>query len=187
MTVADSVNLQAVNVVYKAPAQAAAAAASPRARAGGRAEEGVVAEGNPVTLPLASKTRARANAAANAAVVASAAGELHLEGVETPHQRGIRLRVFVNKPDANASTPITDPHYVGTIFLVPMRSQPALASPQHSMPAHAHNYRLAISNRTLALAKEGEESKVTVVPVRRAEKAVGVQIKLKSAALVRPK
>ena len=46
---------------------------------------------------------------------------------------------------------------------------------------------LLIPGRALALAKEGEESKVTIVPVRRAEKSAGVQIKLKSAALVRPK
>ncbi len=122
-----------------------------------------------------------------AAATASAAGELHLEGVETPHQRGIRLRVFVNKPDATATTPINDPHYVGTIFLVPMRSQAPMATPQHGMPAHAHNYRLIVPERAMALAKEGEESKVTVVPVRRSHKAVGVQIKLKSASLVRPR
>lgn len=182
MTVADAVNPQAVNVVYKALPQALAAAA-PRPRASGR-EEGFVAEGNPVTLPLASKQRALV---ARESLTAFAAGELHLEGVETPHQRGIRLRVFINKPDADASTPITDPHYVGTIFLVPMRSQPPLAANQHGMPAHAHNYSLVVPDRALALAKEGEEPKVTVVPVRRAEKAAGVQIKLKSAALVRPK
>ena len=131
MTVADAVNPQAVNVVYKALPQALAAAA-PRPRASGR-EEGFVAEGNPVTLPLASKQRALV---ARESLTAFAAGELHLEGVETPHQRGIRLRVFINKPDADASTPITDPHYVGTIFLVPMRSQPPLAANQHGMPAH---------------------------------------------------
>ena len=143
-----------------------------------------MAEGNSVTLPLASKPRALAD---REAVTPSAAGELHLEGVETPHQRGVRLRVFINKPDADASTPITDPHYVGTIFVVPMRSQTAPAAAQHAMPAHAHNYSLVIPNMRHGPGEGGRGIESHHRPGPRAEKSAGVQIKLKSASLVRPR
>jgi polyphenol oxidase len=177
--VADTVNPQAVNVIYQPPPQAvAAAAAQPRARR----EDVFVPEGTPITIPLASKQRARI---ASESADASAAGELHLEGVEIPQQRGIRLRIFINKPDADASTPITDSHYVGTIFLVPMRAQSPPGANQHGM-AHVHNYSLVIPNSALALTREAGDSKVTIVPVRRAERSTGAQIKLKSAALIRP-
>ncbi len=44
---------------------------------------------------------------------------LAVEGLEGRVSQPVRINVFVNKPDADRATPISDPHFVGTIALLP--------------------------------------------------------------------
>jgi hypothetical protein len=47
---------------------------------------------------------------------------LAIEGVEGTLTQPVRINVFVNKPDADRTTPVDDPHFVGYIHVAPARS-----------------------------------------------------------------
>lgn len=52
---------------------------------------------------------------------------LRFEDVSLDHTEDFSVRVFINKPDATAETPVEDPHFAG-----------AFAFFQHAMPGHDH-------------------------------------------------
>jgi tyrosinase len=62
--------------------------------------------GQPVTLPLGRATLAAASSGSRTL--------LQLDGTSLNHTNDFFVRVFVNKPDADASTPVSDPHLLAT-------------------------------------------------------------------------
>jgi polyphenol oxidase len=44
---------------------------------------------------------------------------LHIDGVEVPSDRAALVNVFLNRPDATAATPTSNPGFVGSIVLCP--------------------------------------------------------------------
>jgi hypothetical protein len=44
-----------------------------------------------------------------------------IEGVEGTLTQPVRINVFINKPDADRTTPVDDPHFVGYIHVAPTR------------------------------------------------------------------
>ncbi|HWN11268.1 MAG TPA: tyrosinase family protein [Pyrinomonadaceae bacterium] len=57
---------------------------------------------------------------------------LTIDEVEPPAKQDVFVRVFINKPDANASTPIDDPHYAGSFAFFCCEDE---AMKGHNMPA----------------------------------------------------
>jgi hypothetical protein len=47
-----------------------------------------------------------------------------IDEVQVPPKQDVFVRVFINKPDANAATPIEDPHYAGSFAFFCCQEQP---------------------------------------------------------------
>jgi polyphenol oxidase len=129
---------------------------------------------DPVTEKLTIPT-APTPAAPAAAAEANAAPPvyiLHIDDVVVPIDQGAIVRVFVNKPDANASTPSDDPHAVGYFTVVPrvVRAKgPAMAG----HPTHSHrpkNVILDVTRKIGPLLQPGGKLEVTLVPMGGADK-----------------
>lgn len=70
-----------------------------------------------LTRERAAAARIRVEPEAFRAVLDSSARQkavLTIDEVEPPSQQDVFVRVFINKPDASAATPIEDPHYAGS-------------------------------------------------------------------------
>ena len=72
---------------------------------------------------------------------------LTIDEVQVPPKQDVFVRVFINKPDASASTPIEDPHYAGSFAFfcceVPQPEGAAAPTPAASpTPAAATNQKL---------------------------------------------
>ena len=107
---------------------------------------------------------------------------VHVLGFEAPANVALRLRVFLNKPDASATTSLDDPHYAGTIFVVPMRAAAGgMAGPMH--PPHALS--LDVTRKIIPLLQKEPQPTVTVtlVPVGLDKKASTAKVKFKSTVL----
>ncbi len=97
---------------------------------------------------------------ATAEIGAAPAGRLvlHLDDVRLTEGESAIFRVFVNRPDATAATPIDRKGFVQELFLVPSRSQ--TTAPGTRQPGQ--NFALPLAP---GLAKPGERITVTLVPV----------------------
>jgi hypothetical protein len=83
---------------------------------------------------------------------------LHLDDVRLTEGESAIFRVFINRPDATAATPIDRKGFVQELFLVPSRSQ--TTAPGTRQPGQ--NFALPLAP---GLAKPGERITVTLVPV----------------------
>lgn len=83
--------------------------------------------------------------------------ELHIDGVSLPPNGGVIIRVFLDKPDANANTEPDLQHFVGYISVVP------------SGPGHQHhavrNVGFDLSPELATTATAKDQLSVTLVPV----------------------
>src|SRR5262249_43923020 len=156
VTAADTVDFVRVNVLYQ-PYRPSGVRLAPKPADKPNALDGqpvTVTANPPVLLPALPDLKARAPAVA---------ARLTIEGVTDPGDTAARIRVFVNKPDATPKTPLTDEHYAGTVFIVPMRRKEG----GHDMPAHAPPARsLGVDLPARVAAAIGNEPpKVTLVAV----------------------
>ncbi|HEY7312075.1 MAG TPA: tyrosinase family protein [Gemmataceae bacterium] len=89
---------------------------------------------------------------------------VRIESVRSPRQQPVRIRVFLNKPGATEATPVTDPHFAGSIPLVP-------SFDPKGKPAHMHppvTLSLDVTRTVAKLIQENPENanvEVTLVPV----------------------
>lgn len=175
VTIDDTVNGN-INVVYAAPK------APPALVAAGRpaAFAALPAIHQPVTMteearPHAERLMAEPTRTAGPRVV------LVLEGVEVPADVALRLRVFLNKADANAHTSLDDLHYVGTLPFVPSFA----AGIEHMDHQHLpRKLTLDVTRKIGAIRKEKPDLTVTLVPVSTDGKALeGKQVKVGSVSL----
>jgi hypothetical protein len=74
---------------------------------------------DPTTLQVAVPAPARERMSTLAAPAAVNKLVLRIEGVELPSDRGAVVAVYINRPDATASTGANEPGFVGTIVVVP--------------------------------------------------------------------
>jgi hypothetical protein len=175
VTAGDTVDFMKVNVLYQPYQAASARLAKDNAPAEARSLEGkpVTAE---VRLPVLALDRVpKAPARARRTV------RLAVEGFEDPGDAALRIHAFLNKPDADATTPLTDEHYVGTFFVVPLRSGKGHAGEHSATPPRVLS--LDISDRAAALVGE-QPLKVTLVPVDRDQKPNPAKVRFKSVAVV---
>jgi polyphenol oxidase len=89
---------------------------------------------------------------------------LHLDEITVPSDEAAILRVYVNKPGANAETDIGDSHMVEELFIVPSHTPGTV----RGMAAHQHAFNIKVPLPP-DVAAEVESAKgkapVTVVPV----------------------
>jgi Common central domain of tyrosinase len=177
VTVADTIDFTRVNVIYE-PYRSPAARGSQAKLA--QAKPKTLADG-PVEVE-ARTLRARPARAALAAVPRRTI-RLTVDGYQDPGDVAVRIHAFLNKPDADATTPLTDEHYVGTFFIVPMVSKGA-AMPGHAKMAHpARTLNLDITERAAPLLGEGQPT-IKLVPVDRNQKPVKANVQFKSVAIL---
>jgi hypothetical protein len=81
---------------------------------------------------------------------------LALEGIQPEGDALVRLRVFVDRPDADARTPAGDPHCAGEITLVP-RGDNGPPAPRNSVLMLPTGARAWLANATAA--------RITLVPL----------------------
>lgn len=85
---------------------------------------------------------------------------LHIDGIQVPSDRGALVNVFLNRPDATAATPVSDPGFVGAIVEVP------------NTVTSAHGHQTTLSNVAFDITAKiasvpppaGGELTVTLVP-----------------------
>jgi hypothetical protein len=78
-------------------------------------QEGPAAKGNPLAVKTAPGTIAAKVSVPDSVKLAGSGLVLRFEGVTFHGPRFVGLRLFLNKPGADASTPISDPAYLGSI------------------------------------------------------------------------
>jgi hypothetical protein len=69
------------------------------------------------------------------------------------------VRVFVNKPDANAETPVSDVHFAGYVVAV------AKAAAGHAHQHKPFNVALELSPELQDIVMQSHDLQVTLVPV----------------------
>ena len=74
---------------------------------------------------------------------------LTIDDVEPPAKQDVFVRVFINKPDATAATPIDDPHYAGSFAFFCCEED---ATKGHGTPAPANTPAAGASPHTAAAA-----------------------------------
>ena len=85
---------------------------------------------------------------------------LHIDGVEVPPDRAALVNVFLNRPDATAVTPTSDPGFVGSIVLVPN-----MVAGGHAQHTVQRNFAFEVTDKiSAALPAPGGELSVTLVP-----------------------
>jgi polyphenol oxidase len=107
---------------------------------------------------------------------------VRIEGVRSDRQQPLRLRVFLNKPNATAETPLTDPHFAGSIPLVPSFRPRA---------AHGHEHppvtlSLDVSHKVAELLRENPDNanlEVTLVPTTLDNKLSRAKITFKGISI----
>lgn len=80
---------------------------------------------------------------------------LHLEDVQVKAGQAAAFRVFVNHPQADATTPMTHAGFVDELFIVPAQTSSAGKT-------KSHNFTLPLPASAI---REGEPVSVTLVPV----------------------
>jgi polyphenol oxidase len=84
---------------------------------------------------------------------------LHIDAVAVPSDRSAMVRVFLNKPDASASTPVSDDHFAGYVVSV------AKAQSGHGHSHKPLNVALELSHELQEIVTRSGELQVTMVPV----------------------
>ncbi|HVS36706.1 MAG TPA: tyrosinase family protein [Gemmataceae bacterium] len=173
VTAGDVVDFMKVNVLYQ-PHQAAGVRLGPD-----KSPEERTLEGKPVTVgarvPLLAVDRQPKAPAPPRRTI-----RLAVEGFQAPADAAMRLHAFLNKPDADAATPLTDEHYVGTFFIVPMTAKAGMGMGEMGPPRVLN---LDVTERAAALLGAGPVQ-VTLVPADRNGKANGAKVRFKTAAVV---
>lgn len=82
---------------------------------------GVVLKSEPVTITLTPRPEFRSTL--DAARSGTGVVTLAVEGIEGTSTQPIRMNVFLDKPEATRWTPIDDPHFLGYVYLIPLRGQ----------------------------------------------------------------
>lgn len=180
ITAADTVDFTRVNVLYQPPQTQTERLAMLRAKK----ENPTVLEGRQVEvtarLRIVGEGRKRLAPAARRRTI-----RLTVDGFEAPDDAALRIHAFLNKEGADAKTPLTDEHYVGTFFIVPMQS-PNAARAGHPEKKHPHPPRtlnLDISERAAGLLG-GAAPKVTLVPVDRQGKPSQAKVQFRSVSVL---
>jgi polyphenol oxidase len=105
---------------------------------------------------------------------------IRIAGVRAPVGGAAIVRVFVNLPSADVTTPVTDPHYVGYFTLVPNSLRGAHAHGQAGL-----NIELPLSQQTRQIAGGDQELSVTLVPVTADESApVNISLTIEAISLM---
>jgi hypothetical protein len=80
---------------------------------------------------------------------------LHIQGIDIPSDKHAIIRVFVEKPDADASTGIDSPNFVGQFSIV--ASGKPMAAGAHARTQathkHVHNKALVLTDQQVAMLK----------------------------------
>jgi hypothetical protein len=84
---------------------------------------------------------------------------LHIDAVAVPTDKSAMVRVFVNKPDASAATPVSDEHFAGYVVSV------AKAQSGQSHSHKALNVALELRHELQEIVTRSGELQVTMVPV----------------------
>jgi polyphenol oxidase len=174
--VSDTVDLTRMNVVYD---DCQPQGGAPVARPNVAQQQPFAPAGPPATIGAKIQRQVRPREAGPLS-----GDEVLIEGVEVPHHVSLRLRVFINKDDATAQTSLDDPHYAGTIFIVPMSSKPAGA---HDKVKHGpQNFHLTVMTKATAGLGNAQDARVTLVPVsprsRKKPDAPAPQVTVKARA-----
>jgi tyrosinase len=94
---------------------------------------------------------------------------LTIDDVEIPAKRDFFVRIFVNKPDASAETPIEDPHYAGSFgFFFDesiLNDQPALAKGGRPKAGYLVDMTPTLRKLGQAGSLSGPQVNVTLVPM----------------------
>ena len=85
---------------------------------------------------------------------------IRIAGVQAPAGGAAIVRVFVNLPTANSTTPVTDPHFIGYFTVVPNSSRGVHVHGQAGL-----NIELPLRPETQRLIGGGQDLSVTLVPV----------------------
>jgi polyphenol oxidase len=172
VTAGDTVDFMKVNVLYQAASTRLVRDKAPAAV--------LTLEGKPVTAdvrtPLALDRTPKVPGRQRRTV------RLAVEGFEDPGDVALRVHAFLNKPDADARTPLTDEHYAGTFFIVPLRSAKAHGHGGEK-PTPSRVLSLDVSDRAAALLAE-QPLKVTLVPVDREQKPNSAKVRFRSVTVV---
>jgi polyphenol oxidase len=114
------------------------------------------------------KVPAPAQPAAQAALAPGAAKPvyvLHIEGIDIPPDKHAFIRVFVEKPDADAATGIDSPNFVGQFSIVasgkPMA--PGAHAAARGRHKHIHNKAFILSDNQVAMLKSKSNLEVKLV------------------------
>jgi polyphenol oxidase len=91
---------------------------------------------------------------------------LHIHGIDIPPDEQTFLRVFLEKPDANAQTPIDHPNFVGQFTVLAVSKSPKMAA-AHQKPTHkhTHNKDFILTDQQVALLKGKKNLDVKLVAV----------------------
>ena len=90
---------------------------------------------------------------------------MHIEGIDIPPDKHAIIRVFVEKPDADASTGIDSPNFVGQFSIV--ASGKSMAAGAHAgtraTHKHIHNKALVLTDQQVAMLKSKSNLEVKLV------------------------
>jgi polyphenol oxidase len=106
-----------------------------------------------------------AELAANIPVpVAKPVWVLHIHGIEIPPDQQAFLRVFLEKPDADTQTPVTNPSFVGQ-FVIFAKTKAGPMNAAHQAPAHSHihNKAFVLTDQQVAMLKAKQKLEVKLV------------------------
>jgi tyrosinase len=92
---------------------------------------------------------------------------LTVDGVQVPERTDFYVRVFADKPDATAETPISDPHYAGSFgFFQDVRAMKAMAAgAAHAKPGFIVDLTPTLRRLSRSGALPQAQLDVTLVPV----------------------
>jgi polyphenol oxidase len=123
--------------------------------------EGVILTGAPDTRSVALPP----DHAANFKLFSAASTNqyvLHIEGVVAPAGTAPIVRVFIDEPDATASTTVEDPHFVGYFSVVPHHT--AGEASAHDV-VRTRNYVFELRANAEVMRQKGDAVSITLVPV----------------------
>jgi polyphenol oxidase len=90
---------------------------------------------------------------------------LHIDGLDVPPDQQARIRVFLDKPDADDKTPITIPNFVGTITVLAKHLPGKKGSMMHPAKHPPQNAAFELSGELAKLLTENAEVSVKLVPL----------------------
>jgi hypothetical protein len=186
VTVADTIDITRMNVIYQPPGSRESALLQPAK--GGDGEKPQTLSDRPVTRTVVT---GRVLELRGDGVKAPGPDKqrktvrLAVEGFQAPPNVGMRIHAFINNAEANEKTPLTtEKGYAGTLFVVPMTSRMAMHDQdKHEVPMVILS--LEIGDRADKLLGKGDV-KVTLVPeaVDRDGKPAKGQVTFRSVAVV---